>query len=138
VVYNFVAQENAHFVDDQELNPIAFAEQFTDPDAAVAQPAEELLRRARMILATELGKDPLLRQAMRDLFKTDALISVLPTERGMAKIDEHHPYFVSTTVNSGRVPIHLFFASEFQVPSSQEYYADDGHATVSSYPCGRS
>lgn len=93
VVYNFVAQESAHFVDDQELNPIAFAEQFTDPDAAVAQPAEELLRRARMILATELGKDPLLRQAMRDLFKTDALISVLPTERGMAKIDEHHPYF---------------------------------------------
>ncbi|OAX41960.1 transcription elongation factor Spt6 [Rhizopogon vinicolor AM-OR11-026] len=93
VVYNFVAQENAHFVDDQELNPIAFAEQFTDLDATVPQTAEDLLRRARMILATELGKDPLLRQAMRDLFKTDALISVLPTERGLAKIDDHHPYF---------------------------------------------
>jgi len=114
VVYNFVAQENVHFVDDQELNPIAFAEQFTDPDAAVAQPAEELLRRARMILATELGKDPLLRQAMRDLFKTDALISVLPTERGMAKIDEHHPYFVSTAVTFGRAPIHLFLHQNFK------------------------
>jgi transcription elongation factor SPT6 len=114
VVYNFVAQENAHFVDDQELNPIAFAEQFTDPDAAVAQPAEELLRRARMILATELGKDPLLRQAMRDLFKTDALISVLPTERGMAKIDEHHPYFVSTVVTSGRAPTHRLLHQNFK------------------------
>jgi len=107
VVYNFVAQENVHFVDDQELNPIAFAEQFTDPDATVAQTPEEVLRRARMILATELGKDPLLRQAIRDLFKTDALISVLPTERGMAKIDDHHPYFVSITMSSSRSYFHL-------------------------------
>ena len=48
-----------------------------------------------MIIATELGKDPLLRQAIRDVFKTDALISVTPTERGIAKIDEHNQYYVS-------------------------------------------
>jgi transcription elongation factor SPT6 len=82
-------------VEDQELNPIAFAEQFTNPGAAAPQTPEEVLRRARMILATELGKDPLLRQAMRDLFRTEAQISVQPTDRGVNKIDEHHPYFVS-------------------------------------------
>ena len=48
-----------------------------------------------MVIATELGKDPLLRQAIRDAFKTDALISVTPTERGVAKIDEHNQYYVS-------------------------------------------
>ncbi|KIJ69294.1 hypothetical protein HYDPIDRAFT_172723 [Hydnomerulius pinastri MD-312] len=93
IVQNFVANDHPNFVEDQELNPIAFAEQFTNPDAAVPQSPEEVLRRARMILATELGKDPLLRQAMRDVFKTEAQISVQPTDRGVNKIDEHHPYF---------------------------------------------
>jgi transcription elongation factor SPT6 len=45
-------------VDDQDLAPEAYAEQFMDPDPAKALPASELLRRARMIIATELGKDP--------------------------------------------------------------------------------
>lgn len=73
---------------------MVYAEQFSDPDAAIAQSPEELLRRARMILSTELGKDPLLRHAIRELFKKEANISVLPTDRGVSKIDEHHPYFV--------------------------------------------
>jgi hypothetical protein len=47
-----------------------------------------------MILSTELGKDPLLRQEMRDTFKEHAVVSVLPTERGKLKIDEHHAYYV--------------------------------------------
>ena len=82
-------------VEDPDLNPIAFADQFVDPDPTKVQLPEELLRRARMIIATELGKDPLLRQAIIDAFKTDALISVTPTERGIAKIDEHNQYYVS-------------------------------------------
>ncbi|KAI0636950.1 transcription elongation factor Spt6 [Trametes polyzona] len=93
VVLNFLSDHNTHFVEEQELNPLAYAEQFVDPDATRAQPAEELLARARMIIATELGKDPLLRQEIRNAFKNNALVSVSPTERGIAKIDENHPYF---------------------------------------------
>jgi len=77
-------------IEDPDLNLIAFADQFVDPDPTKAQPPEEILRRARMIIATELGKDPVLWQAIRDAFKTDAIISVTPTERGVAKIDEHN------------------------------------------------
>ena len=66
VVQNYFASDHPHFIDDQELNPIAYAEQFSDPDLATQSP-EELLRRARLILATELGKDPLIRQEVRDL-----------------------------------------------------------------------
>jgi len=92
-VQNFVSRDRSNFVDDQELNPLTCAEQFINPDSAIPQTPDELLRRARMVLATELGKDPLLKQAMRDLFKAEAQISVHPTERGINKIDEHHPYF---------------------------------------------
>lgn len=90
-----MAKNHENFAEDQELNPSAYAEQFSGPDATVAQAPEELLRRARMILSTELGKDPLLRNEMRARFKRDAEISVSPTDRGIQKIDEHHPYYVS-------------------------------------------
>lgn len=93
VVLNFLADNRSHFVDDPELNPEAYAEQFTDAEAG-HQEAQQVLARARMIIATELGKDPLLRQEMRTAFKTNAHISVLPTDRGVNKIDEHHTYFV--------------------------------------------
>ncbi|PSR77343.1 hypothetical protein PHLCEN_2v7944 [Hermanssonia centrifuga] len=93
VVLNFISSENTHFLEEQDLEPLAYAEQFVDPDLNKTQTPEELLKRARMILSTELGKDPLLRQEIRKRFKADALVSVLPTDRGIAKIDKHHPYF---------------------------------------------
>ncbi|KAI0065393.1 transcription elongation factor Spt6 [Artomyces pyxidatus] len=92
VVMNFISP-NSHFVEDQDLKPETYAEQFADPDPTKAQSGSELLQRARMIIATELGKDPLLRQEIRQKFKTSARLSVLPTERGITKIDEHHSYF---------------------------------------------
>jgi transcription elongation factor SPT6 len=94
IVMNFVSGTKSYWVDDQDLTPEAYAEQFVDPDPVKALPASELLRRARMIIATELGKDPLLRQVVRQKFKSFARVSVQPTERGLNKIDEHHPYFV--------------------------------------------
>jgi len=74
---------------------LVYAEQFVDIDVTKEQVPEELLRQARMILSTDLGKDPLLRQEIRQIFKAQARISVLPTEKGITKIDEHHPYYVS-------------------------------------------
>jgi transcription elongation factor SPT6 len=94
IVMNFVSGTKSYWVDDQDLAPESYAEQFVDPDPTKALPASDLLRRARMIIATELGKDPLLRQVVRQKFKTFARVSVQPTERGLNKIDEHHPYFV--------------------------------------------
>ncbi|KAG6845335.1 hypothetical protein H0H87_010792 [Tephrocybe sp. NHM501043] len=99
IVLNFFSTEGRiHFVDDQELNPTVFAEQFSDPDPSKSQPAEELLRRARLIISTELGKDPLLRNHIRKVFQEEAHISVEPTERGITKIDENHHYFVRASL----------------------------------------
>ena len=94
VVLNVVSTNNAHFVEEPDVNPLAYAEQFVDPDPSKAQPPDELLRRARMIFSTELGKDPILRQEIRNVFKAEAQVSVTPTERGITKITDHDPAFV--------------------------------------------
>jgi len=94
IVANFVTPDRVHFAEDQELNPSSYAEQFADPDPMKAQTPEELLDRARLILSTELGKDPLLRDYVRKLYKDEAQVTVEPTERGVIKIDQNHPYNV--------------------------------------------
>ncbi|KAI5899362.1 transcription elongation factor Spt6 [Schizophyllum commune H4-8] len=82
-----------HFIEEFEQTPLAYAEQHIDPDPTKAKSPEELLAQARLILSTELGKDPNLRQAIRDVFKSSAVFSVSPTERGITKIDVTHPFY---------------------------------------------
>jgi transcription elongation factor SPT6 len=94
VVLNFLSNDKVHFIDDHELKPEAYAEEYIDIDGS-GTTSEAVLAKARMILATELGKDPLLRDHIRDLFKTNAHVSCSPTERGQVKIDEFKPWFVS-------------------------------------------
>jgi transcription elongation factor SPT6 len=94
VVLNYQTQRKDQLIDDYPGEPEAFAEEFVETGGA--PDAETALIRARMILATELGKDPILRQEVRKLFKAHALVSCSPTDRGIAKIDEHNPFFVSS------------------------------------------
>ena len=103
---------NEHFVEDQDISPVAYANQFVDPDPSKAVPPEELLRQARMIIATELGADPILRQHVRDQFKAYAQVSILPTERGKQKIDEYHPYYVRVSVSSSILPLLIVSLTE--------------------------
>lgn len=84
----------SYFPEDPELPPLIYAEQFSEMPELHGLSVEETLKRARMIIATELGRDPILRKKIRLLFKTEALISVLPTEKGLTKIDDHHKYYV--------------------------------------------
>jgi len=51
---------------------------------------EELLKRARLILSTELGKDPILWGHIRSIFRHEACITAEPTERGIQEIDQDH------------------------------------------------
>lgn len=94
MVLNFIIGTREVSVEDQDLAPHAYADQFLDAETPFAQSVEELLRRARLILATEIGRDPQIRHFVRENFKRLAVVSVNPTERGVTKIDEYHPYFV--------------------------------------------
>ncbi|KAF8873854.1 hypothetical protein CPB84DRAFT_1817953 [Gymnopilus junonius] len=66
VVLNFLASHHVHFVDDEDLNLVACAEQFADIDPAKAQAPEELL-------------------CIHKNFKEDARVTVEPTECGITK-----------------------------------------------------
>lgn len=84
-----------YFTDDQDLAPMVYAEEFVSETPGLSTP-EDVLRTARFIVATELGKDPQLRKMARDKFQKGALITVKPTEKGVNKIDEQHPYAVGS------------------------------------------
>jgi transcriptional accessory protein Tex/SPT6 len=62
--------------------------------------AEKILKRAKLLVATEISKDPLMRKEIRDIFKNSAEVSCYPTDKGLVKIDEHHPYYVSGCVGT--------------------------------------
>ncbi|QRV99986.1 transcription elongation factor SPT6 [Ceratobasidium sp. AG-Ba] len=79
--------QKTHFPDDQDLPPHAYAEQFISESHPTA---DDALATARMIIATELGRDPRLRESIRMQFKEQALLSCEPTEKGKTKIDEAH------------------------------------------------
>lgn len=98
VVQNYQLQKKEYFIDDHELAPEIYAEQFTNIEGSGSS-ADVVLGRARMMLATELGKDPLLRQEVRDLFKSEARVSCVPTERGIVKISNFTPWFVSVSIS---------------------------------------
>ena len=130
VVQNFVTASHLHDVEDPEIGPQAYAEQFQDPDPSKALPPDDLLARARLILATELGKDPLLRTAMRKKFRDEALISVEPTERGLNKIDDHHPYYVRITHAISSIAAFANACSELQIPVPKAHQADVGLVAI--------
>ncbi|KZV86555.1 transcription elongation factor Spt6 [Exidia glandulosa HHB12029] len=92
VVQNFASNAKLHFAVDQDVPPLEYAEQFIDPATPGSGNAKDILAKARMILATELGKDPILRHNIRELFKDHATVTVIPTEKGVSKIDDFHPY----------------------------------------------
>lgn len=77
--------------------------------------AESLLERARLLIAMELGKDPLLKSVIRDLYKKHAVISCLPTEKGLVTIDDYHPFFVSL-LHLPIVSVLMTCMTEFQIP----------------------
>lgn len=130
-----MAQHHAHFIDDIDFNPIAYAEQFADPDPSKALSPEELLRKARMILSTELGKDPLLRSQIRKIFKEEARVTVEPTERGITKIDDNHPYFVCLVYfDDAQLSDSVI---EFQIPTAKTHKRYAEYPSIPAHPRSR-
>ena len=90
---NIALNQKGRLTEDNELAPLQLAEEFVNDHPGVTTP-DDALRTARFLIATELGRDPQLRKLAREKFKTSALITVRPTEKGTSKIDEQHPYAV--------------------------------------------
>ena len=88
---NITSHTRQHSPSDPQESPFKFAEQFTG-SAWGAHSPEIALAKAKMLLSQEIGKDPILKREIRQLFKDAAEINIEPTERGMTVIDDQHPY----------------------------------------------
>lgn len=50
------------------------------------------LQMAKLILSTDVGRDPIIKKFVRDNLTTQGIISVSPTDKGLTKIDDQHSY----------------------------------------------
>ncbi|KND02484.1 chromatin-remodeling histone chaperone SPT6, partial [Spizellomyces punctatus DAOM BR117] len=70
--------------------PLEVAERYVE---GPYKSAEAVLEAARMMLAAEIAVDPTFRAFVRKVYSTDAALTVTPTKKGKAEIDETHPYY---------------------------------------------
>ncbi|KAI9139748.1 SH2 domain-containing protein [Paraphysoderma sedebokerense] len=83
--------ENKRFADEmkqQDLMETARAYLFSE-----YMSPESLLNQVQDYLAHDISNDPQIRRMLRKLYETEALISVVPTEKGKSFIDITHPYY---------------------------------------------
>ncbi|SPO19824.1 probable Transcription elongation factor SPT6 [Ustilago trichophora] len=88
---NVTSSSRQYSPQDPAESPFKFAEQFTGAAWGAHSP-EIALAKVKTMLSQEIGKDPILKREMRQLFKDAAEINIEPTERGMTAIDDQHPY----------------------------------------------
>lgn len=89
---NILGHSKKHQKSDPPLLPFAYAEKFCVPETEFEEP-KKALEAAKFIISTDIGRDPLLKKHVRELFRNHGVVTVTPTESGMYKINELHPYF---------------------------------------------
>ncbi|WFC97997.1 Transcription elongation factor spt6 [Malassezia yamatoensis] len=117
---NVASGVRIHLPEDPNEDPAAMADAYIDPSQGVSS-ADQALQLARTLLAHEIGKEPLLRRDVRSLFRTSALMDVEPTDRGMTRIDESHPYYNFKFLRAKPVAAIVQNASQFlQIVHAEE------------------
>ena len=88
---NVQSGKKREFAEDPILPPHEMADDFIDhtdfPTSAMAMAA------AKKMLAEEIFMNPVMREAMRREWFTQAVIHINPTEKGVRMIDEQHQYY---------------------------------------------
>ncbi|KNE90249.1 hypothetical protein PSTG_16290 [Puccinia striiformis f. sp. tritici PST-78] len=89
---NFLSREKVHQKENPPLHPLSYAETYCDPETEFEEP-KKAIEAAKFVISTDVGRDPLLKKHVRHLFQNHGVVTVTPTESGMHKINELHPYF---------------------------------------------
>jgi len=89
---NLLSHDKRYQKEDPPLEPLVFAETFCDPETEFEEP-KKVIEAAKFILSTDIGRDPLLKKHVRHLFQSHGVVTVTPTDTGVHKINELHPYF---------------------------------------------
>lgn len=101
---------DAHFPEDMGVLPSEAAQEFISPrfpttDLVLAGIYTYKIKlffftnfffkpASRQIIAEEIAADPKLKGFIRNVYQSDAVITVTPTARGITEINPQHPYYV--------------------------------------------
>ncbi|KAJ3101887.1 Transcription elongation factor spt6 [Phlyctochytrium planicorne] len=83
---------NRHAPVDIHERPLFAAGRFTK-ERSPFDTAERVLEVSRQMLASTLSTDPKLRDFIREIYKYDAFVSCIPTEKGKQEIQPLHPFY---------------------------------------------
>ncbi|CAG7720260.1 unnamed protein product [Allacma fusca] len=79
-----------HEIDQIAQDPLTACKDYISPRLTSA---EDVLKATKFMVATQLSREPVLRQSVREVFFHSATINVHPTKRGLKEIDENHPVY---------------------------------------------
>ncbi|XP_023242655.1 transcription elongation factor SPT6-like [Centruroides sculpturatus] len=79
-----------HEVDQYPIGPLEVAGDFVSKRFPTA---EDALRAARFVVATQISCDPVVRKCVRQTYFERAKINIKPTKKGIKEVDENHPCY---------------------------------------------
>ena len=89
---SLITRQALHFPEDSARNPEEAAEEYI---CTLFPTVEKVLVATREMIALEISADPTLRNFLRRVYSTDAVITVTPTSKGKTEIKPGHKYYVS-------------------------------------------
>jgi transcription elongation factor SPT6 len=90
-VLSVTGQQTLHFPEDHPVPPLVAADTFISNRFGKA---DAVLKAARHMIAHEISCNSTLRSFLRRIYFTDAVVSVVPTDKGSKEIESQHPYYV--------------------------------------------
>ncbi|KAJ5766456.1 uncharacterized protein N7511_004072 [Penicillium nucicola] len=89
------------YTEDPSEQPEELADQFVDNDFSSSS---HVLKAAKSMFAEELALSPKMRKVMRRAYYMNGLIDCFRTEKGLRRIDEHHPYAEFKYLRNQQIP----------------------------------
>ncbi|KAI8609210.1 SH2 domain-containing protein [Chytriomyces sp. MP71] len=79
-----------HNPEDVQEDPLDLASKFVK---GAFNTEQRVIETARNMLAQQIAADPMFRRFLRKVYQDDAVVTVMPTERGKHEITPLHPYY---------------------------------------------
>ncbi|XP_031850226.2 transcription elongation factor SPT6 [Nomia melanderi] len=79
-----------HEVEQEPAEPSVVANEFC---SETFKTDDEVLKAVQLMVAIQLGHEPLARKCVREMYMERAKLSVKPTKKGIKEIDENHPLY---------------------------------------------
>ena len=87
---SLVSRQRVHFPEDIPQDPNSLAERYV---CALFPTVDKVLSATRDMIAQQIAADPALRNFIRRVYMTDAVVTVAPTSKGRAEINSSHKYY---------------------------------------------